>query len=148
MKSLLVPGLACVVLLSGSVASAQPAVTSFEARTSYQRLGEVAPLRAYSTRTSGYSGYGYGEAPVLDRSSLDRTSVVELPGRGLPDAELNRRLKDDEPLVAPEVKPRPKPKSEQAARDEFYRRLHRHADGRGTLEEVEDAYRDLLPFRR
>ena len=38
--------------------------------------------------------------------------------------------------------------SAQAARDQFYRTLHRHADGVGTIEDVEGAYRELLPFRR
>ena len=48
----------------------------------------------------------------------------------------------------PEAEPMPKPATEQDARDEFYRNLHRHADGVGTFKDVEGAYRELLPFRR
>jgi hypothetical protein len=57
-------------------------------------------------------------------------------------------LKEDPEPVLPEVEPKPKPATEQAARDQFYRTLHRHADGVGTIEDVEGAYRELLPFRR
>ena len=151
MKSLLQRGLAGAVLLSSSVlVCAQPAFTplhEYSSRaSSYGSGGYASNGYASDGYESGHDyrqGYGYGEVVMPDR-----TSVVELPGRGLPDAELNRRLKDDAPPVAPAPEPRAKPKSENAARDEFYRQLHRHADGRGTLEEVEDAYRDLLPFRR
>ena len=149
MKSLLTRGLACVVLLSSSVlVYAQSESRSLENETS--RQSAAVPLGEYSTRTYGYDyrytrpgdddtmscmalgcpgsedRFGYGEAPIVDR-----TAVVELPSRGLPDDDLRRRLKEDQPPVIPKAKPRPKPKSEQAARDGFYRNLHRRPGGRG-----------------
>ena len=151
MKSLINQILAFVVLLSGSVLvyAQSPAfmpLHEYSTGSSTDEYGSYRSLREHDTVSCMALGcpgsrYGYGEV-------VDRTRVVELPGRPSAEAELSRRLKDDEVAELPRAEPRAKPKNEQAARDEFYRRLHRHADGRGTLEEVEDAYRDLLPYRR
>lgn len=172
MKSFLSRALTGVVLLSSSVlVFAQPAITSFDGFQGRLGPARMTPLSEYSTSPYGYrqgvltdrSEYGLWRSPgryrnpgsedVVSCSALgcpnnppdpNRTPVVELPDGNRIDLDLVRRLKDEEPPV----KPRVKPKTEQAARNQFYRNLHRHADGRGSLDEVEEAYRDLVRFRR
>ena len=47
-----------------------------------------------------------------------------------------------------EVETAPPPVTEESARDDFYRTLREHANGSGTIEQVEEAYQRLQPFRR
>jgi hypothetical protein len=134
MKRCLIPSAVCVALLLGSAsASAQSA--------SY-------PYGAWG----GDSSFDRSDHPVLqqdqDEGIPSNRRVVELPGRDGTLNDISRRLKEDPEPFVPKAEPKPKPATEQAARDEFYRNLHRHADGVGTIEDVEGAYRELLPFRR
>jgi hypothetical protein len=97
----------------------------------YERYPEYAPEPHYGT------GAGYPEKEVVEESQpFDPTS------------EILRRLKDEPLEPVTRAEPRPVPETEDAARENFYRALHRHADGASTLEQVEAAYQHLLPYRR
>lgn len=104
----------------------------------YQRYPEYAP------RYGSDSGY-QGTDPRL---SYPQNEVIEESEPFDPTNEILRRLKDEplEPITR--VEPRPVPESEGAARDEFYQALRQHADGAGTIEQVEAAYQHLIPYRR
>ena len=41
-----------------------------------------------------------------------------------------------------------KPVTERDARDAYWKALRQHANGKGTIEQVEAAYRELLPYRK
>lgn len=40
------------------------------------------------------------------------------------------------------------PQMEDEVRADYYRALRSHADGKGTIEQVEEAYQRLLPYQR
>ena len=153
----IIRGLACGALLIGSVlASAEPRTTFY---------GELSKYGGHAVSDYRHWGAmpGYGEPrerdtvncmalgcpgspPAEDYEELpseDAGHIAELPGHRLPSPEIQRRLKDLDAQP-----PRPKPATEDDARTEFYRQLHRHADGLGTYEDAKRAHRDLLPFRR
>ncbi len=56
--------------------------------------------------------------------------------------EIPRQIEHE--VVSPVHEP---PQDERGARAEFYRQLQRHASGEGTIEDVENAYRHLRPYR-
>ena len=104
----------------------------------YERYPQYAPRYG--------SGSGYRQ--TQPRLSYPREEVIEIPAPFDPASEILRRLKDEPQEPVTRVEPRPVPESEGAARDEFYRALRQHADGAGTIEQVEAAYQHLVPYRR
>ena len=66
-------------------------------------------------------------------------------GLEIPPQEISDLIKDLE------TSPRevtPAQASERDARDAYWRALRAHAEGAGSIEEVESAYKHLLPYRR
>jgi hypothetical protein len=154
MKSFITRGLVPAALaFCCAAAHAQPSVESlYSTRASDYHLaphsGSWEQSRPADDTVScmalGCTGSGYGHIGYPAGGIPHRGPVVELPGRELSEEEIGRRLKDDEPEAAP----RARPATEWAARDEYYKRLGQHADGKGTIEQVEEAYGDLIQFRR
>ena len=96
----------------------------------YERYPEYAPVPG--DQTSPYP-VGYPNLEVIEEETPTRDLTREI-----------LEVLDREPAA----RPAPVPASEDEARASFYQTLRRHADGRGTIEEVEAAYRHLLPYRR
>ena len=86
-------------------------------------------------------GAGLGSGIPDESYAIHGAEIIEGPETDSRTQRILDLLKHQEPVA-------PKPQTERQARDEFYKSLHRHADGRGTIEEVEAAYRELLPYRR
>ena len=138
MKSFIICGLVPAALaFCGAAAHAQTSVESLLSTRASDY--HYAPHSGNWEQGRPSTGYGYPAAGIPQRRE-----VVELPGRELSLEEISRRVKDDEPQAAPRVRPA----NEWAARDEYYKRLGQHADGKGTIEQVEEAYGDLIQFRR
>ena len=55
---------------------------------------------------------------------------------------------DKEDVVVKDPRVPAKPTTERDARDAYWKALRQHANGSGTIEEVESAYRELLPYRK
>lgn len=173
MQSLTIRALTGAALLLGSaVVCAQPAQPSFDQPIGYQQPDEL--LRTYPTYgigspraelpRGGYVTKSYHDHPAGEDDTVSCTAIG-CPGSPYPVsggrdkepggyleitpsqqdriiADLQRRVKEDE------ARARKKPQTERGARDEYYRQLHRHADGKGTIEDVEEAYGDLIRYRR
>jgi len=173
MQSLTIRALTGAALLLGSaVVCAQQPQPSFEQPIGYQQPAEM--LRTFPTygmgspqtepSQGGYVTKSYHDHPGSEDDTMSCTAIgcpgspygvgggreqetgpylefTQAQQDGL-SAELQRRVKEDE------VPAQKKPQTEQGSRDEYYRQLHRHADGKGTIEDVEEAYRDLVRYRR
>jgi hypothetical protein len=108
----------------------------------YERYPEYAPQPIDAADPDPEAEPAPYSEPAPDREGIG------VPHRYDPTADILKRLAD-EPLPAlSRGAPREEPASEDRARQGFYRAIREHADGAGSLEEVEAAYRHLLPYRR
>ena len=173
MQSLTIRAFTGAALLLGSaVVCAQQPQPSFDQPIGYQQPVEM--VRTFPTygigspqaepSRGGYVTKSYHEHPAGEDDTVS-CMAIGCPGSPYPAggerdhatgpyleftqsqedgliADLQRRVKEDK-MPAQE-----KPETERGARDEYYRQLHRHADGKGTIEDVEEAYRDLVRYRR
>lgn len=85
--------------------------------------------------------------PTRDES--EHESRYEIPSSEIADLikGLNRDPRDEE-IVVKDPRMPAKPATERDARDAYWKALRRHAKGHGTIEQVESAHRELLPYRR
>ncbi|NKB99250.1 MAG: hypothetical protein GKR90_12255 [Pseudomonadales bacterium] len=135
-----------VLLLATGIAQAQVPYGAWseqrvETSPRYETSDDVSCMALYCQKPGGLAHRESGN------TSERGVELVELPSRRAPNADVLDRLKYDIDLPAAQPRPQP-PASEDDARSEFYKALHRHADGAGTIEDVEAAYKHLLPYRR
>ena len=72
----------------------------------------------------------------------------EIPSKEIADILKNLdSFKGKEDIVVKDPTLPAKPATERDARDAYWKALRQHANGRGTIEQVESAYRELLPYR-
>lgn len=87
--------------------------------------------------------------PVESDAPYPGKTDYEIPTKEIADILKNLdsfQSKDDIVVKDPGVPA--KPTTERGARDAYWKALRQHANGSGTIEQVESAYRELLPYRR
>ena len=76
-----------------------------------------------------------------------REARYEIPSKEIADLIKGLDGYDKDDIVVKDPSLPIKPATERDARDAYWKALRQHANGRGTIEQVESAYRELLPYR-